>query len=222
MQVQIEESWHSLLASEFEKPYFEHLCTRVRHEYRTANPPIYPEGKYIFRALDLCPVDRVRLVILGQDPYHGAGQAEGLSFSVPEGIPIPPSLRNIKREILEDTGLPSIISGGHLMPWVEQGVLLLNSILTVRSGQASSHQGIGWESFTDAVIQALSRHREHLVFLLWGSYARRKGASIDRRRHLVLEAAHPSPLSQTKFFGCKHFSQANAYLTAHGFEPIRW
>ncbi|KGN83477.1 uracil-DNA glycosylase [Porphyromonas sp. COT-290 OH860] len=222
MQVKIEPSWHALLADEFEKSYFAHLSAAVRREYLLGNPPIYPEGKFIFRALDLCPVDRVRLVILGQDPYHGPGQAEGLSFSVPRGVQTPPSLRNIKREILEDTGLPSVIDDGHLMPWVQQGVLLLNSILTVRAGQAGSHQGLGWESFTDAVIERLSREREHLVFLLWGAYARRKGAGIDRSKHLVLESAHPSPLSQTRFFGCKHFSQANAYLVSHGYDPIRW
>ncbi|MDO4692038.1 MAG: uracil-DNA glycosylase [Porphyromonadaceae bacterium] len=222
MQVKIEPSWQALLADEFEKSYFAHLTANVRREYLSGNPPIYPEGKFIFRALDLCPVDRVRLVILGQDPYHGVGQAEGLSFSVPRGVQIPPSLRNIKREILEDTGVPSVIEDGHLMPWVQQGVLLLNSILTVRAGQAGSHQGLGWESFTDAVIERLSREREHLVFLLWGAYARRKGAGIDRSKHLVLESAHPSPLSQTRFFGCKHFSQANEYLARHGYEPIRW
>lgn len=221
MQIRIENSWKQLLSSEWDKPYFEHLCAKVRHEYQH-NPPIYPRGTHIFRALDLCPVDRVRLVILGQDPYHGAGQAEGLSFSVPAGVDIPPSLRNIKHEILEDTGRASQIVDGHLMPWVEQGVLLLNSILTVRAGQAGSHQGLGWETFTDAVIDKLSSEREHLVFLLWGNYARRKGLSIDRSRHLVLEAAHPSPLSYTKFRGCKHFSQANQYLISHNIPPIVW
>lgn len=221
MQIRIEQSWRELLSSEWDKPYFEHLCAKVRHEYQH-NAPIYPSGGHIFRAFDLCPVDRVRLVILGQDPYHGVGQAEGLSFSVPTGVETPPSLRNIKREILEDTGIPSQIADGHLMPWVEQGVLLLNSILTVRAGMASSHHGLGWETFTDAVIERLSREREHLVFLLWGNYAKRKGLSIDRSRHLVLEAAHPSPLSYTKFRGCKHFSQANDYLKRHNIAPIVW
>lgn len=219
--VRIEQSWQTLLADEFVKMYFVHLTERVRSEY-LSHPPIYPSGSQIFRALDLCPVDRVKVVILGQDPYHGEGQAEGLAFSVPPGVAIPPSLRNIKAEIESDLRQPSIIPDGNLLPWVEQGVLLLNSTLTVRAGAAGSHQGIGWESFTDSVITRLAATREHLVFMLWGSYARRKGAMIDRHRHLVLEAAHPSPLSATKFFGCRHFSQANAYLMAHSLEPIRW
>ncbi len=220
-QVKLEESWHALLAEEFEKTYFHHLTARIRDEYMH-HGPIYPAGGQIFRALDLCPVPRVRVVILGQDPYHGEGQAEGLAFSVPPGVATPPSLRNMKQEIATDTGLPSIITDGNLLPWVAQGVLLLNSTLTVRAGQAASHQGLGWETFTDSLISRLASVREHLVFILWGSYARRKGAMIDRSRHLVLEAAHPSPLSQTKFFGCRHFSQTNAYLVAHGMEPIRW
>ncbi len=219
--IKLEESWRTLLADEFEKVYFTHLTTQVRAEYQH-HGPIYPAGSQIFRALDLCPVPSVRVVILGQDPYHGEGQAEGLSFSVPAGVAIPPSLRNIKKEIASDLGTPSIIPDGNLLPWVAQGVLLLNSTLTVRAGQAGSHQGLGWETFTDAIIDRLSREREHLVFILWGSYARRKGAMIDRRRHLVLEAAHPSPLSATKFMGCRHFSQTNAYLAQHGYTPIAW
>ena len=177
----------------------------------------------IFRALDLCPLPEVRVVILGQDPYHGAGQAEGLSFSVPAGVAIPPSLQNIKQEIASDLGHPSIIPDGSLLKWAEQGVLLLNATLTVRAGQAGSHQGLGWETFTDAIIEAVNREQEHVVFLLWGSPARRKGAMIDRSKHLVLEAPHPSPLSAYRgFFGCRHFIKANAYLTHWGKAPVLW
>lgn len=219
--IRLEDSWRQLLVPEFEKLYFSNLVERVREEYRM-HSPIYPEGRYIFRALDLCPVDKVKVVILGQDPYHGAGQAEGLAFSVPPGVAVPPSLRNIKKEILEDLGKPSILSDGHLLPWVEQGVLLLNSTLTVRAGQAGSHQGLGWESFTDALIACLAEEKKHLVFMLWGAYARRKGAMINRAEHLVLESAHPSPLSASRFMGCRHFSQANAYLEQIGKTPIRW
>ena len=165
----------------------------------------------------------MRVVILGQDPYHGAGQAEGLAFSVPAGVAIPPSLINIKKEIASDLGQPSIIPDGHLLPWAEQGVLLLNTTLTVRAGMAASHQGLGWETFTDAIIETINRCCNHVVFLLWGSPARRKGSMIDRTRHLVLEAPHPSPLSAHRgFFGCRHFSQTNAYLTQWGKAPIRW
>lgn len=221
MNVRLEDSWKRLLADELDKTYFTLLTERVRQEY-AEHAPIYPRGRDIFRALDLCPVERVRVVILGQDPYHGEGQAEGLAFSVPPGVAVPPSLRNIKQEIASDLGLPSVISDGHLMPWVKQGVLLLNSTLTVRAGQAASHQGIGWETFTDAIIQRLGIEREGLVFVLWGGYARRKGAMIDRSRHLVLEAAHPSPLSARNFFGCRHFSKANAYLLSRGETPIEW
>ena len=173
--------------------------------------------------MDACPLDKVKVVILGQDPYHGAGQAEGLSFSVPHGVDIPPSLRNIKQEIASDLGHSSIISDGHLMPWVEQGVLLLNATLTVFADSAGSHQGWGWETFTDKIIEVLSASSRPLVFMLWGSYARRKAAMVDRSRHLVLEAPHPSPLSVHRgFWGCKHFSQANDYLSSKGISPINW
>lgn len=220
--VHLESSWHNALAAEFEKPYFTHLRARIRQEYAQYGP-IYPEGKYIFRALNLCPLEQVRVVILGQDPYHGAGQAEGLSFSVPPGVAVPPSLVNIKQEIASDLGRVSIIEGGHLIPWVEQGVLLLNTTLTVRAHQAHSHRGLGWKTFTDEVIRQLSLRRSGLVFMLWGSSARRKGSMIDHSKHLVLEAPHPSRLSAYRgFFGCKHFSQANDYLISQGLPPIRW
>lgn len=225
MKVNIEASWARLLGEEFAKPYFTHLTEAVRREYLSAGVPIYPQGSQIFRAMDLCPVPNVRVVILGQDPYHQQGQAEGLSFSVPHGVRVPPSLVNIKKEIARDLGRPSIVPDGHLMPWVQQGVLLLNSILTVRAEAAGSHRGIGWEEFTDAVIAHLASERNGLVFMLWGSYARAKGANIDRSRHFVLEAVHPSPLAQRgaqRFEGCAHFSQANAYLTAQGLPPIEW
>lgn len=221
MIIKLEASWLDLLRDEFEKMYFAHLVDCVRREY-LGHAPVYPAGRHIFRALDLCPVDRVRVVILGQDPYHGAGQAEGLSFSVPQGVRVPPSLNEIKAEIARNLGRESIIPDGHLMPWVEQGVLLLNSTLTVRAGQPNSHSGIGWETFTDAVIAGLSAKRSGIVFMLWGRYAQRKGAMIDRSKHCVLEAAHPSPLARGAFRGCEHFSQANAYLEAQGFAPIQW
>ena len=221
MNVRLEESWREALAPEFEKLYFALLTDRIRTEYQTGT--IYPPAGQIFRALDLCPLPQVRVVLLGQDPYHGAGQAEGLSFSVPDGTPVPPSLRNIKQEIASDLGRPSIISGGNLLPWVQQGVLLLNTTLTVRSGQAASHQGLGWETFTDEVIMAVNRQREHVVFLLWGTPARRKASMIDHARHLILEAPHPSPLSASRgFFGCRHFSACNTYLQQRGLTPIEW
>ena len=221
MNVRIEASWREALAAEFDKLYFAILTDRIRSEYQSGRA-IYPPAGQIFRALDLCPLDRVRVVILGQDPYHGPGQAEGLAFSVPPGIAVPPSLVNIKREIADDLGRPSI-TGGELLPWVEQGVLLLNTTLTVRSGEAASHQGLGWETFTDAVIQLVSQRCDHVVFLLWGSPARRKAAMIDATRHCILEAPHPSPLSAHRgFFGCRHFSRANAYLQQQGLAPIQW
>ena len=222
MNIRLDESWRRALAPEFDKLYFGILTEKIRSEYRSGWP-ISPPGGMIFRALDLCPLPEVRVVILGQDPYHGAGQAEGLSFSVPTGVAIPPSLQNIKQEIASDLGHPSVIPDGSLLKWAEQGVLLLNATLTVRAGQAGSHQGLGWETFTDAIIEAVNREQEHVVFLLWGSPARRKGAMIDRSKHLVLEAPHPSPLSAYRgFFGCRHFSKANAYLTHWGKAPILW
>lgn len=219
--VRIHPEWQTLLQPEFEKFYFQRLAQFVRTAY--ASGVVYPPGRQIFRALDYCPPSRTKVVILGQDPYHEPSQAEGLAFSVPPQVPIPPSLRNILQEIATDTGTPSTIQGGHLMPWVEQGVLLLNATLTVAAGKAGSHQGQGWETLTDAIIEALVKEREHLVFLLWGSYARKKAAFVDRSKHLVLEAPHPSPLSAYRgFFGCKHFSKTNNYLMAHGKSPIRW
>ncbi|MBR3014442.1 MAG: uracil-DNA glycosylase [Bacteroidaceae bacterium] len=220
MNVQIEESWRQRLQTEFDKPYFEALTDFVRMEYQRGR--CYPPGKLIFNAFNLCPFDQVKVVLIGQDPYHEPGQAMGLCFSVNDGIPFPPSLQNIFKEIHDDTGA-SVPASGNLTRWAQQGVMLLNATLTVREHQAGSHQGHGWETFTDAVIKVLAEQREHLVFILWGSYAQRKGAFIDRNRHLVLQSAHPSPLSAYRgFFGNKHFSQANEYLKAHGVEPIRW
>lgn len=220
MKVSIEESWRERLQTEFDKPYFEALTDFVRMEYRRGR--CYPPGKLIFNAFNLCPFDQVKVVLIGQDPYHEPGQAMGLCFSVNDGIPFPPSLQNIFKEIHDDTGA-SVPASGNLTRWAQQGVMLLNATLTVREHQAGSHQGHGWETFTDAVIKVLAEQREHLVFILWGSYAQRKGAFIDRNRHLVLQSAHPSPLSAYRgFFGNKHFSQANEYLKAHGVEPIRW
>lgn len=220
MNVQIEESWKHRLAGEFGKPYFELLTAFVRQEY--AATTCYPPGKLIFNAFNLCPFDAVKVVIIGQDPYHGPGQAHGLCFSVNDGVPFPPSLQNIFKEIQADTGTP-VPSSGNLTRWAGQGVLLLNATLTVRAHQAGSHQRRGWEEFTDAVIKILSAEREHLVFILWGSYAQKKGAVIDRNKHLVLASAHPSPLSAYHgFFGNKHFSLTNAYLEQHGQTPIQW
>lgn len=218
--IRIDESWHRHLAREFEQPYFGTLRAFVREEYQSSS--VFPPPAQIFRAFDECPFDAVHVVILGQDPYHGPGQANGLCFAVNSNVPPPPSLRNMFQEIEADLG-HAVSRDPDLTRWARQGVLLLNATLTVRSGQAGSHQNKGWEQFTDAAIQALSREREGIVFLLWGAYARRKGATIDRQKHLVLECAHPSPLSAYNgFFGCKHFSKANAYLTARGAEPIEW
>lgn len=220
MQVRIEESWRSHLQGEFDKPYFATLTQFVRSEYATRQ--IFPPGRQIFNAFDLCPFDRVKVVIIGQDPYHDDGQANGLCFSVNPGTLFPPSLQNIFKEISDDLGRP-MPTDGDLSRWARQGVLLLNATLTVRAHQAGSHQGKGWEQFTDAVIHELSAHRDHLVFMLWGSYAKAKGAQIDTSRHCILTAAHPSPLSAYRgFFGCHHFSLANAYLTSHGLTPIDW
>ena len=220
MNVQIEPSWKQRLAAEFEKPYFLALTDFVREEYRTA--ACYPPGKLIFNAFNLCPFDKVKVVIIGQDPYHGPGQAHGLCFSVNDGVPFPPSLQNIFKEIHDDLGTP-MPSSGNLTRWAEQGVLLLNATLTVRARQAGSHQRHGWEEFTDAAIRALAEGREHLVFILWGAYAQKKGAFIDRSRHLVLASAHPSPLSTFHgFFGNRHFSQAHAYFERYRATPIKW
>ena len=208
------------MAPEFEKPYFVKLTNFVRQEYRTTT--CYPPGKLIFNAFNLCPYDKAKVVIIGQDPYHGPGQAHGLCFSVNDGVPFPPSLQNIFKEIQTDLGTP-VPQSGNLTRWAEQGVLLLNATLTVRAHQAGSHQRQGWEEFTDAAIKALAEGREQLVFILRGSYAQKKGAFIDRSRHLVLASAHPSPLSAFHgFFGNRHFSLANAYLEQHGETPINW
>lgn len=208
------------MAPEFEKDYFVRLTNFVRQEYQTTT--VYPPGKLIFNAFNLCPFDQVKVVIIGQDPYHGPGQAHGLCFSVNDGVPFPPSLQNIFKEIQSDLGTP-IPTTGNLTRWANQGVLMLNATLTVRAHQAASHQRQGWEEFTDAAIRALAEERENLVFILWGAYAQKKGAFIDRNKHLVLASAHPSPLSAYNgFFGNKHFSRANEYLIAHGQQPIQW
>ena len=220
MNVQIEESWKRALAEEFEKDYFLRLTAFVRQEYQTTT--VYPPGRLIFNAFNLCPYDKAKVVIIGQDPYHGPGQAHGLCFSVNDGVPYPPSLQNIFKEIHDDTGA-ALPATGNLTRWAEQGVLLLNATLTVRAHCAGSHQRQGWEEFTDAAIRALAEHRDHLVFILWGAYAQKKGAFIDRNRHLVLTSVHPSPLSAYHgFFGNHHFSRANAYLQEHGETPICW
>lgn len=221
MNVKIDNSWREHIGAEFEKPYFSALTDFVRHEYTTTT--CYPPGSLIFNAFNLCPFDRVKVVIIGQDPYHEPGQAQGLSFSVPEGVPLPPSLQNIFKEIQLDLGKP-MPPTGDLTRWAEQGVLLLNATLTVRAHQAASHQRHGWEQFTDAAIRALNAERENLVFILWGGYARTKAQLIDRSRHLVLESVHPSPLSANRggWFGNHHFSQCNAYLREHGEQEIDW
>lgn len=221
MDVKIENSWKSVLRDEFDKDYFVRLTEFVREEYRTAEA-VFPPGNKIFAAFDATPFDEVKVVILGQDPYHNYGQANGLCFSVGDSVQMPPSLVNIFKEVNSDTGAP-IPTSGDLTRWARQGVLLLNATLTVRAHQAASHQGRGWEQFTDAAVAALSARRENLVFLLWGNYAKRKGAVIDRTKHLVLESAHPSPLSAYHgFFGNHHFSRANAYLVEHGKAPVVW
>lgn len=221
MNVKIDNSWREHIGAEFEKPYFSMLTDFVRHEYTTTT--CYPPGSLIFNAFNLCPFDRVKVVIIGQDPYHEPGQAQGLSFSVPEGVPFPPSLQNIFKEIQLDLDKP-VPPTGDLTRWAEQGVLLLNATLTVRAHQAASHQRHGWEQFTDAAIRALNTGRESLVFILWGGYARSKAQLIDRSRHLVLESVHPSPLSANRggWFGNHHFSQCNAYLREHGEQEIDW
>lgn len=223
MNVKIESSWAEHLKGEFEKAYFEELTNFVKKEYKDG--VVYPHPKNIFRAFDLCPFEKVKVVILGQDPYHGERQANGLAFAVNEEMKIPPSLQNIFKELSADCSLPfeALAKKGTLEHWAEQGVLLLNATLTVRAHQAGSHQEKGWEQFTDAVIKALSEERENLVFMLWGNYAKAKGAYIDRSKHLILEAPHPSPFSAASgFFGCKHFSRANDYLISHNQTPIDW
>lgn len=221
MEVRIEESWKKALTEEFGKPYFKGLTTFVKEEYE--NGAVYPDPKHIFRAFELTPFDAVKVVILGQDPYHGPGQAIGLSFAVEEGVTLPPSLRNIYKELEADLGKPIANRSGDLSRWARQGVLLLNATLTVRARTPGSHQGKGWEAFTDAAIKALSEKRESIVFILWGNYARAKGAHIDRTKHCVIESTHPSPFSAANgFFGSKPFSNANAYLEKHGRTSIDW
>ena len=220
-QVKIEESWREHLKGEFEQPYFTELAEFVRDRYRQGT--VYPAPQNVFRAFDLCPFDQVEVVILGQDPYHGAKQANGLCFAVSEGITLPPSLQNIFKEIQSDLGQSVVHRSGDLERWATQGVLLLNATLTVEAHEAGSHQGKGWEQFTDAAIRALSKEREHLVFMLWGNYAKAKGAHIDRSKHLIIESAHPSPFSaHYGFFGSKPFSKANEYLLKHNKQPIDW
>jgi uracil-DNA glycosylase len=220
MDVKLEPSWKQALSDQFNQAYFVDLTNFVKQEYRSTT--VYPPPKFIFRALDLTPFDAVKVVILGQDPYHGPDQANGLCFSVNPGIRLPPSLQNIYKEIQSDLGHPSQ-TDGDLTPWAKQGVLLLNATLTVRAHQAGSHQNKGWEQFTDAIVKTLSEKRTGLVFILWGAYAQKKGAVIDRTKHLVLESAHPSPLSAYNgFFGSHPFSQTNDYLLLQGLNPIEW
>ena len=221
MDVKIEPTWKERLAPEFQKPYFAQLTERVRQEYRAG--ACYPPGRLVFNAFNLCPFDQVKVVIIGQDPYHEPGQAHGLSFSVEDGVALPPSLVNIYKEIELDLGTPAPPSG-NLTRWAEQGVLLLNASLTVRAHQANSHAALGWQKFTDAAIQALATHREHLVYMLWGGFARGKAYMIDRQRNLVLESVHPSPLSANRggWFGQHQFSRCNAYLAETGQSPIKW
>lgn len=220
--IRIESGWKRVLSQEFAAPYFRELTARVRDEYSRPNNPCYPPGSHIFAAFDNTPFDQVKVVIMGQDPYHGPGQANGLAFSVPPGVQIPPSLRNIFKEVSDDTGAPIPVDGD-LTRWARQGVLLLNASLTVREHQPKSHSGIGWERFTEAAVRLLAEQRDHLVFLLWGSDAIRRGDFIDRSRHLVMTCVHPSPLSASRgFFGNHQFTRANEYLVAHGKTPIVW
>jgi uracil-DNA glycosylase len=220
MEVKIGESWKEKLKSEFDKDYFISLTQYVREEYHTRQ--VFPPAGKIFNAFNLCPFDSVKVVIIGQDPYHNTGQAHGLCFSVTDGIEFPPSLINIFKELQRDLGIP-VPRSGNLERWARQGVLLLNAILTVRAHQALSHENKGWERFTDAAITALNRDRENIVFMLWGNYAQNKGASIDSSRNLILRTVHPSPLSASRgFFGCSHFSKCNEWLMARGLEPIAW
>jgi uracil-DNA glycosylase len=218
--VRIEPSWKEALKDEFDQPYFQGIVSFLKNE-KAAGKIIYPPGGLIFNAFDTTPFEKVKVVVLGQDPYHNPGEAMGLCFSVPKGVRTPPSLVNIYKELQTDVGA-SIPSHGDLTAWAKQGVFLLNAMLTVEKNQAASHQKIGWQTFTDAVIRKLSQGREHLVFMLWGGFAKKKKDLIDTTRHLVLEAAHPSPLAGGAFFGCRHFSQANEYLAKHGYEPVDW
>ena len=220
MDVAIDSSWKELLREEFEKEYFLRLAETIKVE-KSSGMVIYPRGSHIFNAFNLTPFDKVKVVIIGQDPYHGPGQAHGLSFSVPDGVNLPPSLQNIFKEIKSDLGVNAPFSG-NLERWASQGVFLLNAVLTVRAGQAASHAKIGWTEFTDAVISMLSKQKTGLVFLLWGNYARGKKELIDSTKHLILEAAHPSPLARGAFFGCKHFSKTNDFLNLQGKVPIEW
>ena len=220
MNVRIAEDWKQILAEEFDKPYFKNLVEFIRAEY--ASEVIYPKGANIFRAFDKCPFESLKVVIIGQDPYHGEGQANGLCFSVGDGVPFPPSLQNIFKEVQSDVGTP-IPTSGNLDRWAEQGVLLLNSVLTVRAHQAASHAGCGWEQFTDAVVRAIAERKSGVVYMLWGSYAQKKGAIANPANNLILKSVHPSPLSSYRgFFGCRQFSQANQYLTNIGKQPIAW
>jgi uracil-DNA glycosylase len=220
MNVRIAEDWKELLQEEFDKPYFAELVDFVKAEY--ASQQIFPAARNIFRAFDKCPLDTLKVVIIGQDPYHGDGQANGLCFSVDDGVDFPPSLRNILKEVSEDTGSP-VPSSGNLDRWAEQGVLMLNAVLTVRAHEAASHAGRGWERFTDAVVRLVAEKKKGVVYMLWGSYAQKKGAMVDSSQNLVLKAVHPSPLSVYRgFFGSRHFSKANAYLETLGKEPIKW
>jgi len=222
MNVPIEKSWRDILDNEFDKEYFVALITKVRKTYNAEDPRVFPPEELIFNAFEHCHFNDVRVVILGQDPYHGYGQAHGLSFSVPEDTRIPPSLQNIYKEIATDmdTNIPQ---SGNLERWANQGALLLNSTLTVEESNAGSHQGLGWEQFTDAVIQKISDEKDHVVFLLWGKYAQEKGKNIDTKKHLVLTSPHPSPFSAHKgFFGCRHFSKTNEYLEKNGRKKIEW
>jgi uracil-DNA glycosylase len=222
MEVKIAPGWKKSLENEFKQGYFKDLVQFLKNE-KDSKQVIYPPGSFIFNAFNLTDIEKVKVVIIGQDPYHGPNQAHGLSFSVQKGIPAPPSLANIYKEIQNDLGISNSKTNGDLTYWAEQGVLLLNATLTVRAGQPNSHAGIGWQRFTDKVIQVLNEQCEHLVFMLWGNFAKEKGAHIDARKHLILKAAHPSPFSVEKgFYGCKHFSKANEYLVSHGKLPIDW
>ncbi len=221
MDVKIEPRWKEILKEEFGKPYFEQIALHLKTE-KSQGKTIYPPGKHIFNAFDTTPIDHVKVVILGQDPYHGPGQAHGLCFSVANGVPPPPSLVNIFKELHEDIGI-KIPSHGNLTHWAEQGVFLLNASLTVRAGEPMSHAKIGWANFTDNVIKKISDEKEHVVFMLWGKFAQEKRVLIDEKKHLILRAPHPSPLSANAgFFGCRHFSKANEYLASKGIDPIDW